>query len=786
MQRLRMMLWVLALLLIGGITWRLLSLYQPLPLSAQQDPLSAELYQQLATSAMLNSTADGRVLLPTQDAILAAQAACQNTAANCTASQQQAWVQQQNWLEKLHYTPAGQRIQQEVSTWNHSRRFAAIRDKLPHASTRNAWQAYTPSGWPVNTHSFVPLSFAAINGQQLPSGYHDWLSASHSGQHIVFQRQFQLQQATRLRLQVIGKLDLSTLQNLRPRLIARRPAGTTLELSLPAGATTVTLPVQTVSNPQRHTAGLALQATDEQITWVNAAPNMETSTAPSNNMSQSGLNANQSFQIHTRDGVVLLDSQQAQPSEFSYQNGLLALVGQDKQDVYSLNGLLAQSHLKQASQLTLTLDSIWQNLAQNLLNAQFTQGNDAARPRNPAQRTALVVINPNNGAVLAAASTPTPPAGVHAWDRATYSKLHPEKDPFQFVPWQGGDANQAPGSTFKIVTSLAILDAAQHDPKLQQVVEGAAPAHVATILGMNPEQSPWQPPLAKTPVVNNYAPHESLQWLSRKALYNKACQRDNKARQRPGLRESLSESLNTWFAAATVYMDAAHLGEDASQTFLLRTSKHLGFGRYHNLLADNTLPLKRYLPPTQNGRAIGRGDVLNAFLGQMALDQQADNLGSWGNRLVRSSFGQALSTTPLQMAQVAAVSATGKIPPLHLVKAWNEQELQYPEANSLGFDIQILREAMKAVVEEGTAASAFRNTDLACRTYGKTGTADVPGGGRTAWFVGWLNAHASLEDPQPQLAFACMVTHASGAGGRVCAPLIRDLLLEAQQRGLQP
>lgn len=318
------------------------------------------------------------------------------------------------------------------------------------------------------------------------------------------------------------------------------------------------------------------------------------------------------------------------------------------------------------------------------------------------------------------------------------------------------------------------------------MVAGTSVGRVAQLLRMQVEQSEWEPPLPKTPVVNNYSASESLQWLSKKNLYRADCGRDPKPANRPGLRESLSESLNTWFAAATVRMDAPLLGDnDASNTHLLGVSKRLGFGQYATLFPSG-LPLRRYLPPQRNGRIIGRGDVLNASLGLMALDDPNPDLGSWPNRLVRSSFGQGLSTTPLQMAQVASVAATGKLPPVHLLHQWNGTPASYPEAKPIGVEIGILREAMKAVVEQGTAAGAFQGDKLACRTYGKTGTADVPGGTRSAWFVGWLADVDDMQTSKPQVAFACMVTQAAGAGGSVCAPLVHELLVQAQAGGLTP
>lgn len=775
--------------IIGAVGWRLWWLYQPLPPPAREDPLSGELFRQLQTASLLETSADGRVLLPSIDKVLSEREACQN-GESCPAGEQADLDKRQDWLEKLYYTPAGQRVRDEVAAWNHTRRFAAVRDQFPAADDINRWQAYTPSGWPVTARSLVPLAFASINGDTLPNGYHDWLSASHDGQVVVFVRSFDLKSPATLRLQVIGTPDLGDISSFNPRILWKRPGGTTLSLALPAGHSEVRLPVTTATNPEERTDGLALQAQDGHIIWQGSPAPAVADAGGSNNVPRAnpGLSGNKPFQIVTRDGEALTGAGElaGQPTEFAVRNGLLALVGQDKQDVYSLSGLLNQSNLSQPTEVRLTLDSRWQALAQTLLNRQFTRGNNSAQPAMSGQRTGLVVMNPATGAILAAAGTPAPPEDVHPWDRETYSKLHPELDPFQFVPWQGGDEHQAPGSTFKLVTSLALLEGAPSDQGLMEVIKGAPIGRVAQLLGMRIDQSVWEPPLPKTPEVNNYSASESLRWLEKKNLYRADCGRDARPGKKPGLRESLSESLNTWFAAATVRMDGAALGADnADKTHLLGVSKRLGFGEYAELTTTD-LPLRRYLPIRRNGRVVGRGDVLNASLGQMALADPNPVLGSWGNRLVRSSFGQGISTTPLQMAQVASAAATGKVPPVHLLQQWNGKALSYPPGQPLDIETGILREGMKAVPEQGTAAGAFRGDKLACRTYGKTGTADVPDGTRTAWFVGWLADSDDMQASQPQVVFACMVTHAAGAGGSVCAPIAHELLVQAQAEGLTP
>jgi peptidoglycan glycosyltransferase len=80
---------------------------------------------------------------------------------------------------------------------------------------------------------------------------------------------------------------------------------------------------------------------------------------------------------------------------------------------------------------------------------------------------------------------------------------------------------------------------------------------------------------------------------------------------------------------------------------------------------------------------------------------------------------------------------------------------------------------MVGVVQRGTGtAASLRNTSVA----GKTGTATNPVGRAHAWFVAFAPAQA------PRVALAVVVENA-GYGGTVAAPIARDVLRIALERG---
>ncbi|MBU0500066.1 MAG: hypothetical protein KJ558_04180 [Gammaproteobacteria bacterium] len=157
-------------------------------------------------------------------------------------------------------------------------------------------------------------------------------------------------------------------------------------------------------------------------------------------------------------------------------------------------------------------------------------------------------------------------------------------------------------------------------------------------------------------------------------------------------------------------------------------------------------------------------------------------------RLAQNAFGQGVRATPLQMARVVAAIATGKLPQPTLLRAWEGSAAQAPEACDLALDqglLGLLRQGMKAVPETGTAAKTFKREypEGRCRTFGKTGTALTRerGGGHgalySAWFVGWRQ---SLGKDEPEIAFACALTHLPDArehtGGRLCGEVVARIL----------
>ena len=151
----------------------------------------------------------------------------------------------------------------------------------------------------------------------------------------------------------------------------------------------------------------------------------------------------------------------------------------------------------------------------------------------------------------------------------------------------------------------------------------------------------------------------------------------------------------------------------------------------------------------------------------------------------RLAFGQErMLVTPLQMAMVvAAVANQGIVMEPHVVDAIiapDGDALRTTKPHRLGRAISKETAArltiqMKAVVAGGTATVAQLNVPGGVA--GKTGTAETGRQGvNTTSFIGFAPA------ARPRLAIAVMVEEQAGTGGRVAAPIAREVMQAVLRR----
>lgn len=211
---------------------------------------------------------------------------------------------------------------------------------------------------------------------------------------------------------------------------------------------------------------------------------------------------------------------------------------------------------------------------------------------------------------------------------------------------------------------------------------------------------------------------------------------------RIGLTTALVESSNVFFAQLGV-----HLGHDAFRT---TTERFLFNSRI----------------------AIGAGNSRPQFMrtGRIPRIANADRYG-----LAQASIGQGkVLATPAQMALIAAAVANdGVAVRPHLIAGERPAAAGRFMQPATARQLQVM---LRRAVAEGTGRG-IETPGLAIA--GKTGTAENSFGASHSWFMGFAPAD------RPALAFAVLVEH-GGYGSTAAAPIARDLLLLAEQRGHLP
>lgn len=355
----------------------------------------------------------------------------------------------------------------------------------------------------------------------------------------------------------------------------------------------------------------------------------------------------------------------------------------------------------------------------------------AARDALGEREGSVVALDVQTGEILALWSWPSfdpnlvsdPSLAAASEARDLY--LADERDPMLGRAYQ---ERYFPGSTFKVVTSIAGLESG--------LVTADQPSY--------PVVSSWTPPLTNRPITNNGATCGGT------------------------LFDILRVSCNTAYAE----MGSITLGPQ------LMTSGAEGVGFNDRPPVD--LPdAARSVFPTDYGAALetpGQPSPDASVPGTIFEDTPSLALASIG--------GFDVAATPLQMALVTAgVANNGQIPTPHVVREVRDadgelvDEVQ-PETWRRGMSpatAATMREAMLGVVAGGTAQGlAIPGFEVG----GKTGTARVTE--EPAQSHAWIVGFAGPPGEAPRVAVAVVVLAQPGAtetgGGRVAAPIGRAVL----------
>jgi penicillin-binding protein 2 len=349
-----------------------------------------------------------------------------------------------------------------------------------------------------------------------------------------------------------------------------------------------------------------------------------------------------------------------------------------------------------------TLDADMQRLAEKILQKR-------------AKRGALVVLDPNNGEVLALASWPTidPNDFVPTISEEKFKKI--ANDPnIPMLPRAYRSAYPA-GSTFKVFVGVAGFETHAIDPKEQ--FDCPSSLEIGNI------------------VFRNWKKTDSGDL---------------------DFRQALAQSCNTWF-----YQAGQKIGSHA----LVSWAKRFGLGAKTGILlngeAEGRIPTDEYMEQTYHRHILG-GDLANLSIGQgdilISPLQMAQAMGTLAN-------GGTLYQ-PKIVLQVQTLNN-------EVVYAYSPRARDVFKLGSV--TMEELRKGMIDVVSSGTGGAAeLKNVKVA----GKTGTAEWGPKKKertAAWFAGFAPADApkyafaALYEGAPgELAH----------GGTVAAPIVGDLLRE--------
>lgn len=362
--------------------------------------------------------------------------------------------------------------------------------------------------------------------------------------------------------------------------------------------------------------------------------------------------------------------------------------------------------------VVLTIDSNIQKATEEAL----AWGIDLAHEKNyPASGAAAVVMNPQNGEVLAMASLPTydPKVWVGGMSDAAYQQLTAEgaNDPLLNRAMSG---QYPPGSTFKVITAMAGLQ----DGIVSQLSDFSCTG-VWDVLS--------QP-------FKCWSSHGSVD-----------------------LRQAIIQSCDTYF------YNVGYRFYQADSLGMQNWSRQMGLGKETGI----DLP----------GEAVGRipDPEWKARVGETEIDR----MWMPGNSINFSIGQGDILTTPLQMASVYSSIANGGRQVKPHVGLRVEDQVTGKTAASLqpedAMELPVSSENLRAIQEGLAGATApgttVNDTFVGFNTpvAGKTGTAQVAGKADYAWYI----AYAPVNNPQYVVA---ILIEQGGGGGSVAAPTARRVL----------
>jgi hypothetical protein len=401
-------------------------------------------------------------------------------------------AEQGRFLRLLYNSPAGVIVRQQVRLWNDTRRIAGIRDNRnlgPSDKNKVFWRAFTPNGHPIATGALMPESFGFVQGSVLSTGFGEWVTVPKRLKPLIYRTRVPAGQGRSLTIQVVGnpiklprgakvsrvKLEKHKKKSVKywPCEIPMQAANVTVPLTGKAQQIEVT--VQPAVNCSPIIFGLAIRLVHrEQMKNIakkvyQPGKGMVTVAAKDEGKPEKVFKAaffgdwyfawrevkrakkavtGGAFTIRTRDGQLLTDnSGKGNPTELTYDMGMVSLIGFGINDAASLAGLLRQSRIPPTGlEVTLTIDGRIQRIVSETMRHYFTKVFRGTR-FDKKRKGAVILMDAETGAILAIGGWPLPQRGATSWDYTSFAVSNPNRDPMAIMAWEVIDGNNTPGSS---------------------------------------------------------------------------------------------------------------------------------------------------------------------------------------------------------------------------------------------------------------------------------------------------------------------------------------------------
>ncbi|MEM7737792.1 MAG: penicillin-binding transpeptidase domain-containing protein [Deinococcota bacterium] len=370
--------------------------------------------------------------------------------------------------------------------------------------------------------------------------------------------------------------------------------------------------------------------------------------------------------------------------EASYQEVLFGAPGTELVEVNNRGVVLDRHQLlapRAGQDITLTIDLDLQQASEQILADALTYVNPdrirRGRPLETNLRGAVIAMNPQNGEILAMASYPDYDPNVFTHRPSSTEAIEALLQDDVGLPLMNRAISEyPPASTFKLVSSIALLEGGFISPQTRYACSGNY-----NFLGI---------------VMRNWAGYY-------RGTYTSA--------------EAIADSCNTFYFQAAANTPDANTGWSPFARALTDKAFELGYGNPVGIGLDEEksgrIPTDDYSRDVR-GYAWRPGDTLNIAIGQ----------------------GDLLAT-PVQVSYLAATIATsGKQARPHLVQQLGDRPADVPMQTVSGRYWSAVQDGMRLMMTQYGGRSTLGPGVFPVATAGKTGTAQNSGIDH-AWFTGY-------------------------------------------------